>query len=384
MLGALIRKELLALSRDVHGLAALFLMPALFIVIMSLALKDVYRPPASTVAYSFDDRDQTPVSAALLKQWATRHGTALPLPRAWQDAVRRGELNYVLVVEPGVSRAFDTSATEATSRVRMIVEPGMGQALFTAMQADLERTVGELRGSVLMAQMPVTSPPEVGVQHLIAVERYDAGVRPSAVQQNVPAWLVFGMFFVVAALASLFVEERRCGALARLATLGVPTHVLIVSKALPYLLVNAVQAALMLAVGIWLVPQLGGDALSLAGVNWPAFLLVLAAIGSAAVSLALLLACVVSTHAQALAVGPILNVLMAAVGGVMVPTFVMPQTMQRVAEFSPMNWGLEGLLAVLLRGSDIVGVLPSVFRLTAFAGIMLLASLLLFRKRFHP
>ena len=39
MLLALIRKELLALSRDLHGLAALFLMPVMFIIVMSLALK---------------------------------------------------------------------------------------------------------------------------------------------------------------------------------------------------------------------------------------------------------------------------------------------------------------------------------------------------------
>ena len=38
MLGALIRKELLALRRDMHGLAALFLMPMVFIVLMALTL----------------------------------------------------------------------------------------------------------------------------------------------------------------------------------------------------------------------------------------------------------------------------------------------------------------------------------------------------------
>ena len=50
MLLALIKKEMLALLRDVHGLAALLLMPVLFIVIMSLALKDVYNPPSQDVA----------------------------------------------------------------------------------------------------------------------------------------------------------------------------------------------------------------------------------------------------------------------------------------------------------------------------------------------
>ena len=44
MFFALAKKELQALSRDVHGLAALFLMPMVFIIVMSMALKDVYTP----------------------------------------------------------------------------------------------------------------------------------------------------------------------------------------------------------------------------------------------------------------------------------------------------------------------------------------------------
>src|SRR6185503_6731957 len=47
VLVALWAKEWLALSRDIHGLAVLFVMPAVFIVIMSLALSDVFRDGAS-------------------------------------------------------------------------------------------------------------------------------------------------------------------------------------------------------------------------------------------------------------------------------------------------------------------------------------------------
>jgi hypothetical protein len=85
------------------------------------------------------------------------------------------------------------------------------------------------------------------------------------------------MFFVVASIAGLFVEERACGALARLRNLGARPWQLIVSKICPYLAVNAVQAALMLAVGVWLMPRIGGEGLSLQGVNWAALLLMLLA-----------------------------------------------------------------------------------------------------------
>ena len=93
------------------------------------------------------------------------------------------------------------------------------------------------------------------------------------------------------------------------------------------------------------------------------------------------MACLVRTHAQAAALGPILNVLMAALGGVMVPLFVMPPVMQKIAAYSPMNWGLEGLLNVLLRSGDITTVLPQAGRLVGFALLMLVLAFALFRRR---
>jgi ABC-2 type transport system permease protein len=242
--------------------------------------------------------------------------------------------------------------------------------------------VSQLRAESLVANLPA----ELGAAALLGeapveAERLQAGPRATSVQQNVPAWLVFGMFFVVASIAGLFVEERSCGALTRLRSLGAKPWQLIASKIIPYLLVNGVQAILMLAVGIWLMPLIGGEGLSLTGVHWGALLLILFSVSLAAVSMALTVACLVNTHAQASTLGPILNVLMAALGGVMVPLFVMPPVMQKIATYSPMNWGLEGLLDVLLRNGQIASVLPEVWRLLGFSSLMLILAFLLFRRR---
>jgi len=241
---------------------------------------------------------------------------------------------------------------------------------------------GELKARNALAGTDAPpQPPNATMLALVQAERYaSSGPRPSAVQQNVPAWLVFGMFFVIASLSNLFVQERSTGALARLQSLGVPNLSLLASKALPYLGVNAVQAALMLAVGVWVMPLIGGEALSLAGIHWSALLLALGAVSLAAVGTALALACAVRTHAQASAVGPIVNVLMAAIGGIMVPKFIMPAFMQRLAELSPMNWGLEALLNVLLRGGDVASTLPYALRLGGFAALMFAVALLLFQR----
>jgi ABC-2 type transport system permease protein len=71
---------------------------------------------------------------------------------------------------------------------------------------------------------------------------------------------------------------------------------------------------------------------------------------------------------------------MAAIGGIMVPLFVMPEVMQQIAAYSPMNWGLEALLDVLVRGADVSAVLPRLGRLSGFSALMLAGAYLLFRR----
>jgi len=395
MLLALIKKELLALMRDVHGLAALFLMPAVFIIIMSLALKDVYDPPVKMLPYAIENRDSGKLADTLIAEWEKNHGKAEG-SEDWSGSVKSGKLSYALVIEKGFSGALMDDKMDSQTRLRLVTDPGLESGIFAANKAELVMIASEMRARALLiashmatgvprgrsATTPaVGEEPSVSAQGIVEAERLAAGARPSAVQQNVPAWLVFGMFFVVASLSNLFLQERQCGALARLASLGVPVSMMIWSKALPYLAINGLQAALMLAVGVWLMPVLGGDALSLAGINWGALLFILLAVSTAAIGLALALASLVRTQAQAATMGPVVNILMAAIGGVMVPKFVMPEAMQRVAEFSPMNWGLEGMLAVLLRGSDMGDVLLPSAKLMGFAMLMMAIAVLLFRRR---
>jgi ABC-2 type transport system permease protein len=383
MLAALIRKELLALSRDHHGLAALFLMPMVFIVVMSLALKDIYAPPISALSYAVDLRDDSYAARQFCTDWAARRGAAKPLPAAWGDELRRARLRYVIVVEKGFGAALSSPSAPESVKLRLITDPGLDASLFRTLEAELGGRVGEMRAVAIQERfMGLVQEGAHSLSKLMSAERFGGNVlKPTAVQQNVPAWLVFGMFFVVTAIASLFVQEQRDGTLARLAAMGVPSRVQLLSKALPYLGVNAIQAVLMLSVGVFLMPLFGGDALSLAGVDPAALLFVLAALSFAAVGFALLVASLSRTHAQASLMGPMCNLLMAALGGIMVPTFVMPPVMQSIAAWSPMNWGLEGLLTVVLRHGAIVDVAPHAAKLAVFGLVMISAGSWVFARR---
>lgn len=386
MLLALIRKELQALRRDLHGIGALFVMPAMFIVIMSLALKDLYAPPVGNLHYALELRDSSPLAQQFARQWQASHGTPAPLPANWPTALRQGQLRYVVVIEDGFATTLDSPQPPEGVKARLFADPGLDQSLFIGLHAELAGSIGELRATAVQERfMGFVPAGSHAIRRLVSAERAGAEIRPpTAVQQNVPAWLVFGIFFVVTSIAGLFVQEHRDGTLARLASIGVPHRVQILAKALPYLGVNAVQAALMFAVGIYVMPLVGGEALSLAGISWPALFLMLLGVSLAAVGFALFLACLVRTHAQANALGPMCNILMAAVGGIMVPTFVMPPVMQTLAALSPMNWGLEGLLTVLLRQGGPADILPFLARLLLFAGVMLFAASRIFPQRIKP
>ena len=386
MLFALVRKECLALMRDPHALAALFLMPAVFIVVMSLALENLYTPPPDRFAYAVVDRDGSAMAKRLTADWAQRHGAPRALPESVDEALRRGRLAYVIDLAPGMAQALASPAPADTPVVRLRVEPGMDGGSFRSLQAEVAWKVGELRARALLARVPgFMGGRNPSVLPFIAAEQSDTGaMRPTAVQQNVPAWLVFGMFFVVTAVAGLFVAEQQGGTLARLAAMGVPDRVQVLAKALPYVGVNCLQAVLMLAVGRFLIPALGGQALALQGVDWLALAAVLLALSLAAIGFALLLACLARTHAQANTVGPMCNILMAAFGGIMVPTFVMPPAMQQLATFSPMNWGLEGLLDVLLRHGGLAEAAPWALRLALFGFLALAAASHLFSCRIRP
>ncbi|MFT4174532.1 MAG: ABC transporter permease [Rhodocyclaceae bacterium] len=381
MLRALMKKELLALLRDVHGLGALFLMPTVFIVIMSLALKDVYNPPVRQYAYAIVMNDDGAAAADFVARWQARRGTAQDAT-GWEQRLASARLRYVVVVERGFSQALSLPRAPDDVKLRLIAEPGLDPGLFRSTGAELAALVGELRANALLDRFLGMAPAgAASIDRFVAAQRLSTGIQPTAVQYNVPAWLIFGMFFVVAAISNLFVQERDTGVLARLATLGVPASVQIAAKALPYLAVNAVQAAAMLAVGAWLMPLIGGEGLHLAGIDWGALATVVMAVSCAAIALALCVASVVRTHAQSSAVGPIINVIMAAIGGIMVPTFVMPLFMQKVAALSPMHWGLEALLGVLVRGAGLSGIATPVGKLLAFALVMFIVASVLARRR---
>jgi ABC-2 type transport system permease protein len=85
----------------------------------------------------------------------------------------------------------------------------------------------------------------------------------------------------------------------------------------------------------------------------------------------LALASFVRTTDQAVSIGGILNIIFAALGGIMIPLFVMPDFMQNLAVFSPMSWALEAFLALFLHQESLGGIIRFLGGLMVFGMVAL-------------
>lgn len=87
------------------------------------------------------------------------------------------------------------------------------------------------------------------------------------------------------------------------------------------------------------------------------------------------------TYEQASMFGAVSVVIAAALGGVMIPVYMMPKGMQLVSRFSPLAWGLDALTDIFVRDADIAGVFPDILRLTIFFLGMMGISWIIFIRR---
>jgi ABC-2 type transport system permease protein len=204
-------------------------------------------------------------------------------------------------------------------------------------------------------------------------ETSEAWSHPSSVQQNVPAWALFGMFFIVVPLAGALVRERSDGMLARIYATRASFLGVLLGKVAAYSAVCAVQFALMLGLGLYVLPVLGAPALTIAASPWAVAAAALAA-ALAATGYGLLVGSVARTYEQASMFGAVSVVIAAALGGVMVPAYVMPPVMRAISRFSPLGWGLEAFIDLFVRTGSLETAAPRLLALLAFFAATLLLS----------
>ncbi len=192
--------------------------------------------------------------------------------------------------------------------------------------------------------------------------------------QAVAGTAILMLLFSVAGVGTSILEEKENGTINRLLYSPLKGSSILYGKMLFAFFISILQLITMF-VFAWQILNMDMR------VSIPALLLMIVATAFAVSSLGIFLAAVAKTRQQAQNLSTIIILIMSAIGGSMIPLFIMPSILQKIALFSVNYWGIQGFYDVFWRSLPLESVLPKILILTGIGIILTLASIQLFRIR---
>ena len=401
-------KEFKVLLHDRGAFTGLFILPIVFILVMTVALQGVFDTGGSNhpIDLLVVNQDQGATAGKVIADLRTATGLSLveqqngqPVTRAEAEAlILKRDYSVALVFPADFSASILAAASDASAAkamVSFIADPAVGSQLLApvqglvqgdidrqaslaqaplqtirgfdqmaaaapASQAAMIRDLG-VRYTTLMAGSQSSGDQNLGVDtQVVTPASYQAVHNPTSAEQNVPGYTIYGVFFIITTIADSLFREKNEGTFRRLQAAPISRAALLVGKMLPYYLINLMQIALMLAVGVLVFHiSLGSYPLALVPVSL--------ATAAAATGLGLLIASLARTQEQAGSLGTVLAIVLSALGGMMVPVYVMPAFMQKLSLAIPHSWALTGFQDVIVRSQGLAAVMPVVGVLLAYA-----------------
>jgi ABC-2 type transport system permease protein len=408
---ALTIKDLKVIFKDTGGVAALFLMPAMFIIVMSNALAGSFGGSSDQlINVLVVNLDRGATGATLVDSLTASGGINVettwdnqPLTRAQAEQLIVDQQRSIAIVIPAdfsdalQKVAFDQAAQSA--QIVLVADPATSQqvlgpvkgaltglsqqAAFTGLMPqgiDLMLNAIDQNGGTVPANMKDAlkengsfTTTSSGQSLVVIKQTQPADMHieqyPNTVQQNVPGWALFGVFFISGILAQSILEEKRTGAFRRLVAAPMSRSTVLLGKLVPHVFVNLIQIAILFLVGYFVLPLTGLPRLEW-GAHPEGLILISICASITANALGLLLAAIGKSEQQVSGLSTLLVLTLAAIGGVMVPRFVMPEFMQTLGVISPHAWALNAYQDILMRGYGIVEILPECAVLLAMAVAM--------------
>jgi len=395
-------KELLLLIRDIGGIAILFIMPMVLIVTITLiqdsTFKSVNESKIPILLVNNDKGDVSDILIDGLQNSSSFEVVQKEKESEVKELVFKGDYQLAIVIPENLSSDLTKKVTQnvegilakfgleesedeivkdiiAKKEVRLYFDPATQSAFKNSVKNGIDKMISKIETqSIYKAFQEQISDDESEVifdtESFISFKEImpkldDEEVLPNSVQHNVPAWTLFAIFFIIVPLSINIVKEKSQGTFVRLRTNPVSYATVLGGKTIVYLLVCLIQFVLMLLIAVYLFPVLGLPILDISNRIGLLFVVTIFA-GLAAIGLGLLLGTIAKTQEQSAPFGATFVVILAAMGGVWVPVFIMPKMMQVLSNISPMNWGLNAYYDVFLRNATFIEIVPEISALFIF------------------
>ncbi|PRB02848.1 ABC transporter [Chryseobacterium sp. MYb7] len=383
-------KEILLLKRDIGGIVIIFVMPLLLIVTITLIQDSTFKNlEGSKIPIIFIDQDKSEVSKNIKAELENSKTFQLLTnfnEKSAQDAVFSGDYQMAIVIPENLTKDLNSNidskvqtivssfglegdsakvktAAPKAKEIHLYFDPATNAGFKNSVMNSVNKMVFEIENKKIYKafqdQLGTTENLDENKNLIsfkeITPKKGEMDVMPNSVQHNVPAWTLFAIFFIVVPLSINLVKEKSQGTSVRARISPTPYFVHILGKTFTYLIICIIQFLLMVAVGIYLFPYMDLPAFDVSGKMFQLVTVTLFA-GLAAIGFGVLLGTIADTQEQSAPFGATSVVVLAAIGGIWVPVFLMPEFMQTVAKFSPMNWGLNAYYDIILRNSGIGGI----------------------------
>ncbi|MDH5036530.1 ABC transporter permease [Chryseobacterium cucumeris] len=383
-------KEILLLKRDIGGIVIIFVMPLLLIVTITLIQDSTFKNlEGSKIPIIFIDQDKSEVSKNIKAELENSKTFQLLTnfnEKSAQEAVFSGDYQMAIVIPENLTKDLNSNidskvqtivssfglegdsakvktAVPKAKEIHLYFDPATNVGFKNSVMNSVNKMVFEIENKKIYKafqdQLGTTENLDENKNLIsfkeITPKKGAMDVMPNSVQHNVPAWTLFAIFFIVVPLSINLVKEKSQGTSVRARISPTPYFVHILGKTFTYLIICLIQFLLMVAVGIYLFPYMDLPAFDVSGKMFQLVVVTLFA-GLAAIGFGVLLGTIADTQEQSAPFGATSVVVLAAIGGIWVPVFLMPEFMQTVAKFSPMNWGLNAYYDIILRNSGIGGI----------------------------
>ncbi|MDR6921711.1 MULTISPECIES: ABC transporter permease [Chryseobacterium] len=408
-------KEILLLKRDIGGIVIIFVMPLLLIVTITLIQDSTFKNlEGSKIPIIFIDNDQSEVSKNIKNELESSKTFQLLTnynEKSAQEAVFSGEYQMAIVIPENLTKDLNSNIDSKVQtivssfglegdsaktpkpapkakEIHLYFDPATNVGFKNSVMNSVNKMVFEIENKKIYKAFQDQLGTEENLEenkNLISFKEITPkkgamDVMPNSVQHNVPAWTLFAIFFIVVPLSINLVKEKSQGTSVRARISPTPYFVHILGKTCTYLIICMIQFLLMVAVGVYLFPYMDLPAFDVSGKMFQLMTVTLFS-GLAAIGFGVLLGTLADTQEQSAPFGATSVVVLAAIGGIWVPVFLMPEFMQTVAKFSPMNWGLNAYYDIILRNSGIAGIAKELALLLAFYVVMVSVSIFYERKR---
>lgn len=396
---AIVKKEWLLLLRDFAGLLIIFILPMALVLFLSLTQSKSINNDVK-VNLLVASQSNTKITDDIVKGLAkidnfviTKSSSQnLSLIQAKQ-AVADGKYQGLLLIPTHIDRDITQFAQNlraekqsnlAQQTLLVWFDPTLSEQIKNNIELSLQLVISKLNQSFkdgVYNQIFPNARLSVAHQFLTLQTSYagSQATLPNAVQQNVPAWAIFGMFFIVIPLAGVMVRERQSGVMQRLQIAPVSAINLLLGKIIAFTMINLIQLWLMILEGVYILPTFGLPALVISG-HLTAIWVIGICTALAATGFGILIGAFARTNEQASIVAPFLVVIAAAIGGILVPVFVMPDVMQRIVDYSPLNWSLQAFLDVFVKQASVIDIKHYLVKLLIFFAVVIIIAALRMRS----